>query len=536
MLLCRFQSDSLRPRPRRSPSSIVQTSLADNWAVLTWFIIVLVCPSIAPRVAFARSDERIALSGQVELPRLLDLCAEQLALTIDYDPSVVTGSFALRSAQPLTTEELWALTTRVLALRGFAVVASGEPNSKARSIVRMPDAAGLAPVHILKPQESMAGFTSCVLRIEHHPTKVIADAVRPILSKPNGSIIELGVGGLVFLADTSSRLTAAIDVINRLDIPGTEPVVERVQTQFASPSSLSAMCTSASAARDSMSALPLKGRVLPTQGEDAVILVCPAWELQTWREMIRQFDKQEPVRTVSYSPKHFGVVEVGKLIEQITNNHTRQHQDNWATRIRIVTDDLTGTLMVTATDSQHHAVAELVNRLDTSPVEARRPLRTFVIRNRPAAEIEQLITELLAEGVFGSPEIQADGAALGDTPEIRSPLHDSSASSQLTSASSQTTTRPATTFGAGSARSNTERRNVSERQCLLSVDEGTNMLIAVGSSRLLAQIEELVRTLDVRQAQVMIDVTVVGLTDSDTLDLGVELKKIEINGDIAISL
>lgn len=79
-------------------------------------------------------------------------------------------------------------------------------------------------------------------------------------------------------------------------------------------------------------------------------------------------------------------------------------------------------------------------------------------------------------------------------------------------------------------------RGSDEPPVTLTVDRGTNTLIAVGEPRILEQIEKLLATLDVRQPQVMLEVLVVTLTDGQTLDLGVELEKLSISGDTLIRL
>ena len=55
------------------------------------------------------------LSGQVELPRLVDLCAQRLGLNIEYDAGALRGSVTLRLGAGVSDEELWLLTNRVLA-------------------------------------------------------------------------------------------------------------------------------------------------------------------------------------------------------------------------------------------------------------------------------------------------------------------------------------------------------------------------------------------------------------------------------------
>jgi len=66
-------------------------------------------------------------------------------------------------------------------------------------------------------------------------------------------------------------------------------------------------------------------------------------------------------------------------------------------------------------------------------------------------------------------------------------------------------------------------RDGSQDDLTLSVDSGTNRILAFGDVRLLAQVEGLIRTLDVQHPQVMIETLAVSLSESQIRDLGVEL-------------
>ncbi len=57
----------------------------------------------------------------------------------------------------------------------------------------------------------------------------------------------------------------------------------------------------------------------------------------------------------------------------------------------------------------------------------------------------------------------------------------------------------------------------------MTVDEGTNTLIAIGPQRQLDQIAALLEIIDVRQSQVMLEVLLVSLTEGQSQDLGIEL-------------
>ncbi len=80
-------------------------------------------------------------AGQVELARLVDLASQRLSLNIEYDASVLRGSATLRLDAGLSDDELWTLTNRVLASRGFTTVRA--PGDAAYSVVRLADAAAI---------------------------------------------------------------------------------------------------------------------------------------------------------------------------------------------------------------------------------------------------------------------------------------------------------------------------------------------------------------------------------------------------------
>jgi general secretion pathway protein D len=70
----------------------------------------------------------------------------------------------------------------------------------------------------------------------------------------------------------------------------------------------------------------------------------------------------------------------------------------------------------------------------------------------------------------------------------------------------------------------------------LAVDEATNTIVAVGRPSELDRLEALVARLDRRQPQVMIEVTLVSLSENRALDFGVELKTQFENGGTTTNL
>ncbi len=77
----------------------------------------------------------------------------------------------------------------------------------------------------------------------------------------------------------------------------------------------------------------------------------------------------------------------------------------------------------------------------------------------------------------------------------------------------------------------TQRRSlvrVEGRDYVLTVDEHTNSILAIGSREFHAQLESLINDLDRHRPQVLIEMTLVAITLSDALELGVELEALDL--------
>src|SRR6185503_16090721 len=178
---------------------------------------------------------------------------------------------------------------------------------------------------------------------------------------------------------------------------------------------------------------------------------------------------------------------------------------NW----RMVEDDLTGTLVVTATPSQHEEVAELLSRLESEPPDSRLALRAYPIRHRDVDDFLGLLESLLQgkplpATTTGEAALTQGEGATHDALPAASPLN-----------------------GTGG------RPLPGAADLTLSKDSGTNRILAVGPPRLLDQLGRLIEELDLQHPQVLVEALIVTLSDSKTRDLAIELQKIgETNGTL----
>ncbi len=532
------------------------------------------------------TNASLVLAGQLELARFTDMVAERLKLNLEYDPASLTGSVNIRTEEGLSDQELWQLFNGVLATRGLTTVL--DPAQRTYRIVKVSDAVGVAPIQAAlrpdptdptQPGSPGAGFVTVVLRTVHRAAKDLVEPLSKVISKPSGSVTALGsgggisagsdgvgvggAGGLLLVSDLASRVDQAIALLAILDTPSEGVIVVEVPVVNVSADQMAVTFAQVVAKRDAIAGQVAsqsggqaggeksRGDILPGPDGNSVLLVSPPSEVERWKALIASLDRRERIDTITYTPRHYAVRDVAPLIEQTVKNAA---DDRW----NLVIDELTGSLLITATPSQHASVQALLDRLDAAPAAARRPVRTFVIKNRSVMEIQSILENLLRSGVLDAasdPAMGGDSLNLqnGAGPDSRAvdvmampPVpSDERSRAGITTAADVSSDQSASILRRGDTASrqtsqgraggllpsNSAGSQVEDRPLILSSDEGTNTLIAVGEPRLLAQVESLLVSLDVRQPQVMLEVLIVTLTESQTLDLGVELEYLRIDGE-----
>lgn len=501
------------------------------WHVL---LVILTLPGLTFKIALSQSSTGIAPASQMDLPRLVDLCSQRLGLRIDYDPAVVKGQIVLRLPDSLNNDELWTLTNHALAQRGLATIRA--THAESITVVRATDAAQAARIeHVSELGVAQAagqpGFTSLVMAPKYRSAKDMAEAIKPMLTKGVGSATPLGASRLLLVSDYTGRLVEIQNLIDRLDAPTDDMVTEEIDLSHAAPHSVVAMVMQIINKRDAVAGDRFPGEILVSPNGTGVIVVTPRIHANEWRGLVARFDRTEGLEVRNYVPRVFAVRDVARLVDdslRLVGSRDQRGASEHA--IRVVVDDLTGTLVITATPSQHAQIATIMDRLDSSDGLAY-PMRSYPIRNRPAQDMQSTLSGLISAGALDvagdSPVRDAvrNGSEQRTLRDIQSP--------NLISAPPPTgdgDITPDTGTGSHRARGSSPAPH-SNARLRLAVDEATNTLIAIGEPRLLSQLDNLITMLDVRQPQVMLEAVFVSITDSEALNLGIELERLgNLNG------
>lgn len=355
--------------------------------------------------------------------------------------------------------------------------------------------------------------------------KLVEDVVRGGEAQAAGDwrIVNDELTGSLIITATPSDHERIVELIDRLEAaPMREAVVEEIAVENVDAAQLISIVERVATTRSGVVGEELQGKLLPAPGGAGVLLIAPSGEVPFWRDMIERLDRVETLETVTYSPKAFALREVAGLVEEVARSGKRGLGDGW----RLVTDELTGTLIVTGTASQHLAIVDLIERLESAAPTTRRPMRSYVIRNRNASDLVELLERLIGEGALAS---ASPGAAQGGVRQMS--VEGAPTPPQLRD--SQRSSTESGGEGAQAPASDSAPRgplSIDGEDFLLTADEATNTLIAIGDAALLEQLERLIETVDVRQSQVMVEVLVTILTDNQARDLGVELRAAGTSG------
>jgi len=181
---------------------------------------------------------------------------------------------------------------------------------------------------------------------------------------------------------------------------------------------------------------------------------------------------------------------------------------------RIISDPRTNQIIVYATADDITQIAALVEHLDTRLTFTNQIVHTIRLQNLEAEETAQVLTTLIdGTTLFGS---SSGGSSLGG--------RNSSRSSSSRSSSSTTSRTPASNNPA------LQTNPQDQEKPAIVADKASNTLIIAASMDQFKRIEEVIKAIDRRKKQVLIEAALIELSLDDSYKFAVELGAIDDNG------
>lgn len=160
---------------------------------------------------------------------------------------------------------------------------------------------------------------------------------------------------------------------------------------------------------------------------------------------------------------------------------------------KLISDPRTNTLVVYAVQSDVDEIKRLVAALDVEVLDADNPIRVYMLKNTDASDMEQVLRDVLQQG----------NNRRGSRPSgVRS--------------------------NSGQGPSTTDARG---QEVSIVADKNNNALLITASRTRYAEIEPIIRQLDRRRPQVLVQAAIAELSDNDLRNIGVELTGLEGGDD-----
>ena len=178
----------------------------------TWLLCLALCLAIQARAAPPEAPSA-EIASDVDLARLVDLCAEKLQISVKYEPGQLVGTVPHTAGR--SDLELWALANRALESRGLTTIQ--KPGEEALTVVKLDDAGHLARLEEDDSAKSMAGYVKVLHRLRFASPEDVLPTIRKALSGPAALASALGKTTSIELADLRPNLDQVLRLLKFLD-------------------------------------------------------------------------------------------------------------------------------------------------------------------------------------------------------------------------------------------------------------------------------------------------------------------------------
>lgn len=479
-----------------------------------------------PPIVEPNHAERISLQlpGVIDIALLAEMVAQELGVSLQVNPQRVRQQVRLHLRGSFTQAELWEACNQALLGAGFVTVLAGEP--AVYQVVPLNEAAVLTRLLTEETFTAMhfpPGYIAVIASVQHLSAEAARQALTPSMAAPQGQVRTLGSDTKrLILQGTSGRVREARMLLNHIDRPGIAAEIATFQPRFASAQRLQSALNAAwtSAGRQGASQPNLEIQVAP---DGARLLLITSVEAMAQAQALAQaLDASEPRTTRTYAIRHFVSEEVAAMLQSVLKPPVAEQAGP-----RIVLNNFTNSLIITASSGEHERIAALLQELDDAPAQHRRVLRSFPIQHRRAEELAITLAAVLSDG---DTDITLEG-----------PAHGASAQSAQGAQDDRGAEGDPTNEGRTNPSEPAQARPTSGTAAALPpprivVDAPNNALLAIASPTMLQRVESIIERLDRRQPQVELEVILLTLSDSQSRTFGMELRSLGRAGSTSVDL
>ncbi|MGP1345531.1 MAG: type II secretion system protein GspD [Phycisphaerales bacterium] len=473
----------------------------------------------APDAAASNIGERIELPGTITLRDLIELASSRLAIDVLYDTRLIENeTITLRLQDGLPVDRLWALTTATLRTRGFEVLF--DPRAQIFRIVRgeqqgvgriatspiildgwnldVDDAASAAPG---------ASVIEVFVRPRGTRPEPLVTMLQPVVDAGGGVVAAVGQSPYLRIKGPRTLVGDALRLGDALDTAS--PLIEErtIHLTHIPPAEALAAIERWRSLRPPATTDPTELlRAIDLAPRQEIVIRGRATEVEAAEALVRRLDAPADRTIQTYALPGVDPERLASTLTAFAGESGRL--------TRVVPDALTGVVIVEATPAGHTQLESFVATLSATR-EVRRPqLIAYELRHRDPEAVRETLERLLAT----EPTSQSnDNAGLFEPAGTNA-----NAISNSTTASAGADAGPRLISAIEPPRIETDLR--------------LNRLVVLALPEMHQRIRELIALLDRREPQVMLEVALLTMSESEALSFGAELQTQFDAGQTSINL
>ena len=502
----------------------------------------------APPAQPASGDEsliQLNFPENVEVKILIDYVAKRLGMNLVYDDGAVRKRISILTPAKVPKDSLLGLLQSVLKATGLAMVDGDQPGWKrivpAQSLVAVTPGLARDP-SLLAGTERSTPVTQ-VFQLKHVTTAALDPILKPFLGTAGSSSLPVPDRGMLIITDYADNLRRIADVINMFDRPAPETTIRFVPVQNWDAPELATQVTNLlrekqRTAGGDKAAQPLL-TITSEPRSNRLVIVSAAGADAAAMDLVRELDVATTAETRTFRFRNVSPARIDRLARDFAGSDARQ-------RYRSTVDEQSGLLIVTAGPHVQKHIDSLAKNLDVAVAEDEKPVRFYKLLNTTASEVMATIRSLekgpgglmaLATESTGQPSGMvppspvpplgtgpnrpppALGEELPKPPGYKPPADEKAKTDEAPKAE-----KPGGAAGEAAGGVQTART----KDAIVTADPNTNTLIVVAPPAVQRVYEQLIKMLDRRRPQVMIEVTLVTLDTTDNKSFGVEISGINV--------
>lgn len=335
------------------------------------------------------------------------------------------------------------------------------------------------------------GLQKHVIFLEHIQPQSAAAVLNPFLTQ-HGKIMVHDRTRSIVLYDTKPNLENILAIIEKIDRPAKDSVIELLSLEYANAEQISKTLNEIFAGKtenqQTENVVQDRVNIFSVKGSNHIIVRGRKTDVQKVLDMLQKLDVYKDDHARHYKLNYADAAEIYSVVERILN--TRSKTDTTGSLPKAGLLEKSNSILVTGPPSVHRMVEELVNDVDVQMPYEMGLIKVYKIDNADVEEIAQVISDLIEQDNDQADDVE--NSRYSEQTENSDIIDDTN-------------------------------RYIYKIPPRVTINASTNSVIVQASSRVHRELAELVKQLDTRRKQVLIKAMIVEVLTDDNLDLGIEI-------------